>query len=145
MWTYADTNAELATKNPLLPRYFIIYHLPNLRFLDSNPITDQERDEALKRCYWMESSGLGVNNNNNSSQQADLVASLARAQNGNHANGIGARVQLTSPAAAAYGQQPAEGYRLEGARRAAPDNSLEPRGQWNQRDRLPDGSRQGVR
>lgn len=34
-------------------RHFIIYHLPNLRFLDSRPITDQERDEALRRCFWM--------------------------------------------------------------------------------------------
>lgn len=27
--------------------------MPNLRFLDSSPISDQEREEALRRCYWM--------------------------------------------------------------------------------------------
>lgn len=37
-------------------RYFIIYHLPNLRFLDSSPISSLESDEALRRFYWMDKS-----------------------------------------------------------------------------------------
>lgn len=40
-------------------RHFIIYHLPNLRFLDSSPISGKERDEALRRCFWMNAN---VNN-----------------------------------------------------------------------------------
>lgn len=27
--------------------------MPNLRFLDSSPVDELERDEALRRCYWM--------------------------------------------------------------------------------------------
>lgn len=40
-------------------RHFIIYHLPNLRFLDSAPISARERDEALRRCFWMGRQAVG--------------------------------------------------------------------------------------
>lgn len=59
-------------------RLFIIYHLPNLRFLDSSPVHGHERDLALKRCYWMNRSPVAqqqpLASNNNQERELLLRA-----------------------------------------------------------------------
>lgn len=47
------SGSSLSDFNHQKYRHFIIYHLPNLRFLDSIKITPKERDEALRRCFYL--------------------------------------------------------------------------------------------
>jgi hypothetical protein len=67
-------------------RHFIIYHLPNLRFLDSSPITSSERDEALRRCFWMSQTTLNQLNrdtgNNPTGNNLQFNSYLAGPANG---------------------------------------------------------------
>lgn len=56
-------------------RHFIIYHLPNLRFLDSSPVTPSERDEALRRCFWMGQANLNQLNGTGQARETNSSGS----------------------------------------------------------------------
>lgn len=106
-------------------RYFIIYHLPNLRFLDSSQISSGEKEAALKCCYWM----MGFNSSSGAEKTVTLSSDgsscerLSEPNGDSSYNGSSTSFQLTTMSARANGHQ-VQGLQVV-------NNDVQPKGKFH--------------